>query len=133
MGANLGVGGIVKGDCIECPFHQWKFRGVDGSCYEIPYSKSLTESKCVCLRSSKKFKIRQQISVEKSAKLKNWRCREVNNLIFVWYHAENEAPWEIPVVNEVQSGSWQFHGKNEFIVNCHIQDIPENGADVGEH
>lgn len=47
MGANLGVGGIVKGDCIECPFHQWKFRGEDGSCDEIPYSQSLKESKLV--------------------------------------------------------------------------------------
>lgn len=25
--------------------------------------------------------------------------------------------------------SWQFHGKNEFMINSHIQDIPENGAD----
>lgn len=45
MGANLGVGGIVVGDCVECPFHQWKFSGVDGACVGIPYSKSLTESK----------------------------------------------------------------------------------------
>lgn len=57
----------------------------------------------------------------------------MNDLIFVWYHAENEEPWELPVVEEVQSGSWKFHGKNELIVNCHIQDIPENGADVGEY
>lgn len=45
MGANLGVGGIVQGDCIECPFHQWRFRGDDGNCVHIPYSKSLAESK----------------------------------------------------------------------------------------
>lgn len=45
MGANLGVGGIVVGDCIECPFHQWKFSGADGACVQIPYSKSLADSK----------------------------------------------------------------------------------------
>ncbi len=27
LGANLAVGGKVKGDCIECPFHQWQFNG----------------------------------------------------------------------------------------------------------
>lgn len=40
LGANLGVGGIVKGDCIECPFHQWSFRASDGECTNIPYSTS---------------------------------------------------------------------------------------------
>lgn len=57
----------------------------------------------------------------------------MNGLIFVWYHAENDEPWELPVVSEIESGFWMFHGKNEFTVNCHIQDIPENGADIGEH
>jgi len=27
LGAHLGHGGKVKGDCIECPFHAWKFDG----------------------------------------------------------------------------------------------------------
>lgn len=40
LGANLGVGGIVKDDCIECPFHQWSFRASDGECTNIPYSTS---------------------------------------------------------------------------------------------
>lgn len=70
--------------------------------------------------------------VEKSAKLKKWKSREVSGLIFVWYHAENEKPWNIPSVKELENNDWAFHGKNEFLVNSHIQDIPENGADVGE-
>lgn len=90
---------------------KWKFSGQDGACTEIPYSDSV---------------------VEKSARLKKWRSVEVNNLIFVWYHAENEEPWELPEISEISTGEWSFHGKNEFIVNCHIQDVPENGADVGE-
>jgi cholesterol 7-desaturase len=44
MGANLGVGGIVSDNCIECPFHQWRFSGEDGKLIGIPYSKSLGES-----------------------------------------------------------------------------------------
>lgn len=39
LGANLGVGARVVGDCIECPFHGWKYRGQDGKCTEIPYSE----------------------------------------------------------------------------------------------
>lgn len=36
-GANLAVGGLVKGSCLECPFHGWQFRGDDGKCMQIPY------------------------------------------------------------------------------------------------
>lgn len=49
LGANLGVGGIVDGDCIECPFHQWKFDGNDGNCVNIPYSDGLANSEW-CLK-----------------------------------------------------------------------------------
>lgn len=45
MGANLGVGGIVKGECIECPFHEWKFSGETGQCVNIPYSDGLSNCK----------------------------------------------------------------------------------------
>jgi len=38
LGAHLGFGGRVVGDCIECPFHGWKFDGRDGHCSSIPYS-----------------------------------------------------------------------------------------------
>ena len=39
LGANLGVGGQIRGNCIECPFHGWTFRGEDGKCVKIPYSE----------------------------------------------------------------------------------------------
>lgn len=39
LGANLAVGGRVLGDCIECPFHGWKFQGSDGKCVQIPYAE----------------------------------------------------------------------------------------------
>ena len=38
LGAHLAVGGQVFGNCIECPFHGWRFRGDDGKCTYIPYS-----------------------------------------------------------------------------------------------
>jgi cholesterol 7-dehydrogenase len=42
----------------------------------------------------------------------------------VWYHAENEEPWKIESVKEIETKEWVFQGKNEFFVNCHIQEIP---------
>lgn len=39
LGANLAVGGRVVGNCIECPFHGWQFRGDDGRCVKIPYAE----------------------------------------------------------------------------------------------
>lgn len=44
LGANLGIGGLVKGDCIECPFHLWAFRGSDGQCVNIPYSDNASSN-----------------------------------------------------------------------------------------
>ena len=38
LGANLGVGGRVVGECIECPFHGWMFQGSDGKCSYSPYT-----------------------------------------------------------------------------------------------
>ena len=39
MGANIGIGGRVIAETIECPFHHWRFRGIDGKCINVPYSK----------------------------------------------------------------------------------------------
>jgi hypothetical protein len=41
----------------------------------------------------------------------------------VWYHAENEEPWKIAAVKEIATNEWVFQGKNEFYINCHIQEI----------
>lgn len=69
------------------------------------------------------------LPVPKSAKLKSWTSCEQNGYIFVWYHAECESGWHLPKVDEIDSGEWVYHGGNELFVNCHIQEIPENGAD----
>lgn len=31
---------------------------------------------------------------------------------------------------EIKSGAWQYGGRTEDIINCHFQEIPENGADA---
>lgn len=42
LGANLAVGGQVKGNCLECPFHGWQYSGSDGKCVKIPYAEKGT-------------------------------------------------------------------------------------------
>ncbi|KAK0162560.1 hypothetical protein PV327_006328 [Microctonus hyperodae] len=108
LGANMAEGGRVLDDgCLECPFHNWTFRG-DGQCQNIPYTKI----------------------VPPTMKTKSWKCCEVNQLIFVWYHAESIDPeWYIEPVLQISKDKWQYQGRNEFLINSHIQEIPENGAD----
>jgi len=36
LGANMAIGGRVKGSCLECPFHAWRFDGETGKCTDIP-------------------------------------------------------------------------------------------------
>lgn len=100
LGANLGVGGIVIGDCIQCPFHGWTFRGEDGKCEKIPYSEKVPEF----------------------AKTKSWPTLEKYNSIYVWYHAEDVEPWWIPEnIEELERGSWVYKGKTQHKINSHIE------------
>ncbi|XP_057376323.1 cholesterol 7-desaturase nvd-like isoform X1 [Daphnia carinata] len=110
LGAHLGVGSRVVGDCVECPFHGWQFRGEDGQCTSIPYTSG---------------------KIPKSARVRSWSCDEANGFIFVWYHAEQENPsWKVPRIPEIVNRKWIYGGRSEYKVNAHIQEIPENGSDV---
>ncbi|XP_078405784.1 cholesterol 7-desaturase nvd isoform X1 [Cetorhinus maximus] len=109
LGANLAVGGRVIGNCIECPFHGWQFRGEDGKCIKIPYAEKVPDF----------------------AKVKTWHSCELNCTVFVWFHCDGIDPsWNIPQQEEIQSREWVYRGRTEHYINCHIQEIPENAADI---
>ncbi|XP_008289977.1 cholesterol desaturase daf-36 [Stegastes partitus] len=109
LGANLAVGGRVFGGCIECPFHGWRFQGSDGKCVKVPYSDKVPEF----------------------AKVRCWPSCEVNKQILVWFHCDGEEPqWKMPEQQEVTRGEWVYRGRTEHFINSHIQEIPENAADV---
>ncbi|XP_067825558.1 cholesterol 7-desaturase nvd [Heptranchias perlo] len=109
LGANLAVGGRVMGNCIECPFHGWQFRGEDGKCTKIPYAEKVPDF----------------------VKTKTWLSCELNGEVFVWYHCDGIDPsWSIPEQEEIHSGAWVYRGMTEHYINCHIQEIPENAADI---
>ncbi|XP_071795908.1 cholesterol 7-desaturase nvd-like isoform X2 [Asterias amurensis] len=108
LGANLGMGGKVEGDCIACPFHGWTFRGDDGKCVKIHYAEK----------------------VPAFAKVKTHRSLEINHLIMLWYHAEGDEPsWFPPEFEEVKTGQYTYQGFSAVFYDCHIQDVAENHAD----
>ncbi|XP_008322890.2 cholesterol 7-desaturase [Cynoglossus semilaevis] len=108
LGANLAVGGKVVGNCIECPFHGWQFRGQDGKCVRIPYAEK----------------------VPYFAKVRSWPSCEVNNQVLVWYHCDGAEPqWSVPEQTEVTTREWVYRGRTEHLINAHIQEIPENIGD----
>ena len=100
LGANLGVGGTVVGNCIECPFHGWQFDGETGECTAVPYASK----------------------VPNFVKIKIWPSMEVNGLILVWYDAEGRDPsFTVPEYPQIKSGHWTFKGSSVHYINCHIE------------
>ncbi|XP_038051056.1 cholesterol 7-desaturase-like [Patiria miniata] len=109
LGANLAIGGKVKGECIECPFHGWTYQGEDGKCVHIAYADKVPDF----------------------VKVKTYRSLEINGLILIWYHAEGEEPsWYPPEIEKIKTGELVYSGCWETYLDCHIQDIVENGGDV---
>ncbi len=107
LGAHLGHGGVVKGACIECPFHAWKFDG-DGNCTEVPYAEKIPPK----------------------AKMHVWPSIEVNQNIYIWHHAEGAPPsWEIPVLDEIGSEDWTPYVRRDWVIRSRNQEMAENGVD----
>lgn len=110
LGANLGSGGVVQGDNIECPFHGWQFEGAEGKCTNIPYSPA---------------------APPEQAHSKGWHTCETNGHIYMWFDADDQPPqWEVVRTKEIDEGEWYFHGWTEHEVKAHCQEMPENGADI---
>jgi 3-ketosteroid 9alpha-monooxygenase subunit A len=107
LGAHLGHGGKVKGDCIECPFHAWKFDGA-GACREIPYAKKIPPR----------------------AQMGTWLLREVNGLLMTWFDATGAPPsFEIPTLPEFGHDEWTPYEKRSWKIRTHNQEMAENSVD----
>ncbi|MDA8526939.1 Rieske (2Fe-2S) protein [Gammaproteobacteria bacterium] len=112
LGAHLGHGGIVNGECIECPFHAWRWKA-DGKIGEIPYAKNIPQK-------------------AKDTQIFKYPTVERNNLIYAWYHPHGEQPhYDVETYPEVNDPEWgdEFE-KYEYEIKCHIQDMAENAVDA---
>lgn len=76
LGAHLGFGGTVKGECVICPYHGWGW-GPDGMNQFIPYEDR----------------------PNRSQGLRVWPVKEQCGIIFMWQHPEGLPPsWDLPTV-----------------------------------
>jgi 3-ketosteroid 9alpha-monooxygenase subunit A len=108
MGAHLGHGGAVVGDCLRCPFHAWEF-DAGGACASIPYAGKIPPR----------------------AQLRAWPVREVNGLVMVWYHGQGAPPsWEVPTLPEVGSDDFTPYEKRSWKIRTHNQEMAENAVDA---
>lgn len=83
LGAHLGVGGTVDGDCLVCPFHGWRW-APDGSNDAVPYGRGHSASR-----------------------LKVWPVCERNGMVLVWHDPDGGPPtWQPPVLPEHDDPSY---------------------------
>lgn len=108
MGAHLGHGGTVNGNCVKCPFHAWSF-DAEGTCVEIPYAKKIPPK----------------------ARVKPWTIQEINGMIMAWHHIDGEPPsWELPVISELTDPLWSEPVHRHWKIRTHNQEMGENAVDV---
>jgi len=73
LGAHIGHGGRVEGDCVRCPFHGWTW-GADGQNVAIP----------------------GQDKPNLSQSLRAWPVVEQHGLVFLWHHPDGAPPsWDM--------------------------------------
>jgi nitrite reductase/ring-hydroxylating ferredoxin subunit len=75
LGAHIGHGGKLVSDCVQCPFHGWRW-GPDGTNRYIPY---------------------QPDRPNRALRLRVFPVREQYDCVFIWHQPEGKAPqWEMP-------------------------------------
>jgi 3-ketosteroid 9alpha-monooxygenase subunit A len=117
LGAHLGYGGNVKGDCVVCPFHGWHW-GADGRNRYIPY---------------------QEDRPNRARRLKSWPVHEHAGITYLWHDPDNAAPsWPVPDIfldtgDHTADLSYYELGSEARIsygqLTLHPQLVTENAAD----
>ena len=76
LGAHIGHGGKVVGDCVECPFHGWRW-GPDGTNRYIPYQPD-RPNRGLTLRVypvHRAVRLRVRLASARTARNRSGRCR----------------------------------------------------------
>jgi len=107
LGAHIGYGGQVTGNCVRCPFHRWSFDS-EGHCVNIPYAT--------------KIPVR--------ARLGTWPVREVNGAIMAYHHSGRQAPKSEPIYPKQGGATWTTARRARKKVRTHVQEFAENSVDV---
>ena len=111
LGANMGHGGRVSGDFLECPFHAWQYDD-KGAVRAIPYAKVIPP------------RLTRPCQPQ-------WPVVEANRLIWFWYHPEGLPPqWDVEVFPEATDPAWTDYEIHEWRVFGSLQNMAENSVDV---
>lgn len=135
MGANLGIEGKVTNEsCVKCPFHGWTFDGETGNCV-IPFDKNLKPKEAIKYEYKETSDCHYELveGKKEQVKLRKYPTKETCEFIFIWFHAAEEFKLT-PLYQPFDVSDFQkrldYRGVSLNIVNCHIQDIAENGGDI---
>jgi nitrite reductase/ring-hydroxylating ferredoxin subunit len=111
LGAHMGVGGVVQGESLKCPFHGWRYDGQSGQCVEIPYAP--------------------EARIPKLARVRAYPTVERNRMIWAWHHLEGKPPFfEVPEVFELTSPDWTEPYYTDFPLRTSCQEMAENNHDA---
>jgi phenylpropionate dioxygenase-like ring-hydroxylating dioxygenase large terminal subunit len=110
LGAHLGVGGKVEGECIRCPFHGWRYDGESGKCNEIPYGDT--------------------DRIPTQARVRAYPVLERNHMIWAWHHGNDSPPfYDVPEIREFYDAEWLPYEIREFDIATCCQEMAENNVD----
>ncbi|KAK3273303.1 hypothetical protein CYMTET_18450 [Cymbomonas tetramitiformis] len=107
LGANLAIGGKVKGECLSCPFHDWCIDGT-GHVSHVPYSDN----------------------PPKLSNIKQYTYKEYYGMVVLWHDIEGGPPaYELPDFEEIDKAVYRgSHYPRDL--RMHIQEFAENSADL---
>ncbi len=103
LGAHLGHGGKVEGECIRCPFHGFELDG-DGVCVATGYGTKAPPT----------------------ARTRSWPVIERGGVVLVFHGGE--PSWDVP---DVDTEGWTRLRRASLPLRSHVQEIAENSADLG--
>ena len=110
------AGGSVVGDCVQCPYHGWRY-GADGACVEIPANRS-------------------GLPIPKKARVDTYPC--VERYGFVWVFLGDLAPEHRPPVPELEGLEEHIEARaegyraviGEFTWQANYDRVLENAVDI---
>eukprot|EP00756_Hemistasia_phaeocysticola_P010220 Hpha_TRINITY_DN15000_c1_g1::TRINITY_DN15000_c1_g1_i1::g.125325::m.125325/K14938/NVD, DAF36; cholesterol 7-desaturase len=114
LGSHLGAG-CVKGNSIQCPYHNWEFNA-DGRCTHIPYSRYNPP--------------KGDAFVERTS-AQAYEVREHLGMVFIWFDAEGRPPqWELKYhLDVMDTDKFYFATMAQMTFDMHLSEAHENSAD----
>ncbi|MDR3416857.1 MAG: Rieske 2Fe-2S domain-containing protein [Nevskia sp.] len=109
LGADLSAG-TVKGNLLQCAFHNWTYDG-SGQCVKIPYCDKIPPR----------------------AKTRAYPVMEINDTVLVWHDHEQGAPeMDIAPLQEYKGAGWTKGWQRfKITIKTHPREVMENTVDKG--